>query len=183
MLLVTFINGLKPEYQGAFDPQNLFDLGALWGNYVLDSGEWWRLLTSMFLHGSIIHYISNMIIGVLALSSALERLIGGFKFVVIYFGGGLLAGLVIIFFNPNALTIGASGAIFAALGSLLWITLYRPDKLTTSDVQTIRTLIVLNIVFTLLVPGISIAGHLGGISAGFLISYLIIERNVFKVIN
>lgn len=168
---------------GGFTTLNLINLGAMFPPLVTEAGEYYRLFTHMFLHGSTFHIIGNMLIGVVVLSTALERLIGSFKFSIIYFGSGLLGGLIIIFINPNAVSIGASGAIYGVLGALFYITIYRKDLINPRDISSIRGLIAINIIFTFLYPGISIAGHLGGISAGFLISFLLIRRNVFRVIN
>lgn len=169
---------------GGFNANNLVDIGAIYPPYMNEISDYWRILTAAFLHGSIIHFLSNMIIGVLTLSSALERLIGSKKFSFIYFGSMILSGLVVVFLSEsNAVTIGASGAIFGVLGSLLYITLYRKDMMSPRDTQSIRSLIAINIIFTLLAPGISIWGHVGGIVAGLLLSFIVIKRNIFKVLH
>lgn len=172
MLLVVFVTG-------GFTSQNLFNLGALWAPIVKE-GEWWRIITSMFLHGSFIHFLSNAIIGLYILSSSLERLIGSRRFAVIYFLSGIGAGLLVTF-TSNNLTIGASGAIFGALGSLLFITIYRKDLMSDADAQSIKGLVLMNMVFTFLMSNISIAGHVGGLITGFLLSYLLIKRNKVEV--
>lgn len=172
MLLVTLIFG-------GFNGFTLLRLGALYAPLV-KAGEYWRLLTSMFLHGSFVHLLGNAIIGLYVLSAALERIIGSKKFAFIYFFSGLGAGLLVTF-TSNALTIGASGAIFGALGSLLYIGIYRKDLMSAQDFQSIKGLVIINIIFTFLMANISIAGHVGGILSGFLISYIMIRRNVIQV--
>ena len=174
MLLVVLI-------YGGFDQYTLLRLGALWAPLVKD-GEEWRLITSMFLHGSIMHFVGNAVIGLYILSGALERMIGSKKFIIIYLFSGLGAGLLVTF-TSNALTIGASGAIFGALGSLLYIGMFRRDLMSDRDYQSIRGLVIVNIMFTFLIPNISIAGHVGGIVTGFLLSYLLIRRNVVQIYN
>ena len=167
MLLVTFVTG-------GFGGENLLNLGALYAPYVKD-GEYYRLLASMFLHGSFTHFLANIIIGLYVLSSALERMIGSKKFALIYFISGLGAGLLITF-TSNALTIGASGAIFGALGALLFAGIYRNDLMSRQDFKSIKALVTINIIFTFISSNISISGHLGGIATGFIISYLIIKQ-------
>ena len=179
LIIINLIILLVVLVTGGFTSTNLFNLGALWAPVVKD-GEWWRIISSMFLHGSIIHFISNGIIGLYILSSSLERLIGSRKFAVIYFLSGIGAGLLVTF-TSNNLTIGASGAIFGALGSLLFITIYRKDLMSVSDAQSIKGLVLMNMVFTFLMSNISIAGHVGGIITGFLLSYLLIKRNKVEV--
>lgn len=172
MLFVTFI-------YGGFNPYTLLRLGALWSPLVLENDEWWRIITSMFLHGSVMHLLGNAIIGLYVLSSSLERIIGSKKFALIYFISGIGAGLLVTF-TSDALTIGASGAIFGALGSLLYIGIYRKDLMSAQDIQSVRGLVLINIIFTFLVANISIAGHIGGIATGFLLSYLIIKRDRYE---
>ncbi len=170
MLLVTLVTG-------GFTSLNLLYLGGLWAPLVR-AGEYYRIITSMFLHGSVIHYVSNVVIGLYVLSSALERIIGSKKFFFIYLLGGIGSGLLVTF-TTDHLTIGASGAIFAALGALLYITIYRTDLMSKQEIQSIRSLVIINIVFTFLGSNISISGHLGGIITGFILSYLLIQRNKF----
>ena len=176
MFIITILTG-------GFGIDNLIELGAILPPLVTQGNEYYRLLTAMFLHGSTFHLIGNLLIGIFVLSTALERLIGSLKFSAIYFGSGIIAGIIILFGQQNAVSVGASGAIYGVLGALLYITIYRKDLVTESDTSSIRALIAINVVFTLLYPNISILGHAGGIVAGFLLSFLLIRRNVFKVIN
>lgn len=158
--------------------------GAINQILIMEFGEWYRIFTAAFLHGSFLHYASNIIIGLYVLSAALEKLIGSKKFSIVYFGSLILSGLLVTFLSdPLTFSLGASGAIFGALGSLLYITLYRKDMLHPRDIQSIQGLIVVNIIFTFVWPNISIWGHVGGIISGFLLSYLLIKRDIFKVIN
>jgi rhomboid protease GluP len=178
-LLLTIVTG-----GFSFSSSHLRAIGAITRYDVLELNEWWRLVSAAFLHGGILHFLGNVVIGLLTLSSALERLIGSKKFAFIYFGSMVISGLAVVLFSPdNAVTIGASGAIFGVLGSLLYYTVYKRENLTYQDVQSVRTLSIINIVFTLLMPGISMSGHIGGIIAGFLLSYLVIKRDVFEVMH
>ncbi len=171
MLVFTMVTG-------GFDAEHLAEIGGIYYTYVIDNNEWWRIITAAFLHGGIVHYLSNMIIGLLTLSSALERLIGSKKFSIVYFGSLILSGLATVFFsNQYTVTIGASGAIFGALGCLLFITFYKRDMLSPQDIQSIRGLIFVNIIFTFLGGNISIPGHIGGIVSGFLLSFLILKKD------
>jgi rhomboid protease GluP len=185
MLIITFVLSVAAGSGVAqFNTGVLVDLGGLVPIFVTRAGEYYRLVSAMFLHGNLLHFLANAVIGIYVLSAGLEKLIGSLKFLVLYMLGGIGASLVVLFTNdPVSLTIGASGAIFAVLGALLYIILYREDMLTFQDKQTIKTLIILNILFTFFGANISIAGHLGGFASGFLLSYLLIRRNIFRVIN
>lgn len=185
MLFVTLF--LSIRYGGGvsqFSSRALIELGGLVPAFVFELNEYYRLISAMFLHGNLLHFLANAIIGIYVLSAGLEKILGSLKFLGIYMLGGIGASIVVLFTNdPISLTIGASGAIFAVLGSLLYIIIYRDDLLTLQDKQTIKTLIILNIIFTFFGANISITGHLGGFAVGFLLSYLFIRRNIFKVID
>ena len=185
MLFVTFFLSVKyGSGISQFSTRALIDLGGLVPYYVTEYNEYHRLIAAMFLHGSLLHFLANAIIGIYVLSGGLEKLVGSLKFFGIYMLGGIGASFIVLFTNdPISLTIGASGAIFAVLGSLLYIIIYRGDLLTLQDKQTIKTLIILNFIFTFIGGNISIAGHLGGFATGFVLSYLFIRRNVFKVLD
>lgn len=173
MVLVTFVSG-------GFTVNTLLDLGALDPVLVKD-GEYYRLFTVMFLHGSIDHFLSNTIIGIFVLSGTLERLIKPLKFALLYIVAGLGASLFIVYTSNETIagfdvTVGASGAIFAVLGSLLYISLYRHDLIANAERKSIYALIAIEMVFTFTTPLISIPGHVGGLISGFLLSYLLISR-------
>ena len=173
------ILGYFDFFMYGFHPLHLVDMGAIVPSLVLDGGEYWRIFTAAFLHADFLHFLGNMIIGVLTMGSALEKLVGSKKFSIIYFSSLILAGLAVVLFSSlNIPTIGASGAIFGVLGSLLFITLYRKDLIPQErDMQTIWALSAMNIIFTFLSSGVSVPGHLGGIVSGYLISFFIIKHN------
>jgi len=174
MLLAVFVTG-------GFDG-SIINWGVIRSTAIYDGGEYYRLITGAFLHGSIIHYASNMIIGVFVLSSALERILGSKKFSIVYFGTLVLSSVAVSLVSTQD-TLGASGAIFGVLGCLLFMTVYRKDMLHEKDIQSIWALVGLNIVMTFITPGISIIGHVSGIVFGFLIAFLIVKRNIFKVLH
>jgi len=175
---------------GGFSPENSIKQGGITKDLFLD-GQYYRIITAAFLHGSLMHYFSNMIIGLNFLGSGLERMLGKAKYLIIYFvaivGSGLLVVYSEVLFPASAgvtiVSVGASGGIFGLLGALFYITIFRKDMLSIQDIQTVRILIVLNIIFTFLNPGISISGHVGGFISGFVISFLLIRRDVFKILH
>lgn len=161
---------------------SLFNLGALYGPFVVELGEYYRVITAAFLHGGFIHLGFNMIVGLYVLTAGLERLIGTKKTAAIYFISMILSSILVIIFNYQYATVGASGAIFGALGSLLYITAYRHDLLTEGERRWIVQLIIINLIFTFFGGNISIPGHLGGLVSGFLVSYLFIKREPDEII-
>jgi membrane associated rhomboid family serine protease len=134
------------------------------GQFVgLAEGEWWRLLTAAFLHYGPIHLGLNML-AVWWFGRALEDALGPARYLLLYLVSGLAGSAGALIANPNAITVGASGAIFGILGAAVVLERQQTYVLGGSAL----TLIVLNLAFTFAVPGISIGGHLGGLAGGVL---------------
>jgi len=127
-------------------------------------GDWWRLITAAFLHYGPIHLGLNMFSLYFA-GSILEQLIGRWRFVILYLVAGLAGSAGALYISPNSITAGASGAIFGVLGGLL--VLERRGNIATGG--QVLGLIVLNLVLTFAIPGISIGGHIGGLIAGIVV--------------
>ena len=134
--------------------------GALYGPLVA-SGDWWRLITAAFLHYGWLHLAMNMW-GLYVGGILLERIIGSWRFGVLYLVSGVAGSVGALLLSFGGVTVGASGAIFGIFGALL--VLERRGVIGTNG--QILVLIVINLVFTFAVPGISIGGHLGGLIAG-----------------
>ena len=142
--------------------------GALFGPLV-DEGEWWRLLTSGFLHADPIHLLFNMV-GVYFLGQLLEPALGSVRFAALYFASLLAGSFGALLLSNDAVTIGASGAVFGLLGAAFIIMRQRGmDPMQTF----IGPILILNIIITFAFPGISIGGHLGGLAGGMLCAVLI----------
>ena len=138
------------------------DRFLLVANEVAD-GEWWRVVTYGFLHGSPIHILFNALL-LFQLGSVLEDRLGRARFLAVYgaslIGGGLGAMLLE---SPNRGTLGASGAVFGMMGALLVLRRTGRSPIEAS----LGGLIVINLVISFL-PGISLGGHLGGLVVGIL---------------
>lgn len=138
----------------------LFQQWGLWPTAVAD-GSWWRLFTSGFLHFGPIHLAFNMI-ALWVIGRDLEQVLGRARFMVVYLVsllGGSLA--VFLFAAERSMTAGASGAVFGLMGGLAVVLL----RLRRSP-RPALTIILLNVVISFVVPGISILGHLGGLVFG-----------------
>ena len=136
--------------------------GALYGPAVAD-GDWWRLFTAAFLHYGPIHLAFNML-ALWFFGAAVERAIGRGRYLLVYVVSGLAGSAGALVFSPNSVTVGASGAIFGILGAALVLERQRNYVLGGGAIG----IIVLNLVFTFAIPGISIGGHLGGLVGGAL---------------
>lgn len=146
-----------------------------WGvNYwpLTTSGEWWRLLTSAFVHFGLFHVALNMW-ALYAVGKFTERLYGNGVFLLIYLLSALLSGVASITWEHVAVAAGASGAIFAIYGALMAYLVFQhgsfPQGAVARLLRSTMGFIVINIVFGFSVEGISNSAHLGGLASGFVL--------------
>jgi len=126
-------------------------------------GEWYRLVSGGFLHGSLLHLGFNMYV-LWILGKQLEPALGQVAFAAVYFASMLAGSLGVMVLEPDALTVGASGAVFGLFGYAVVAQYVRG----INPMQTgLGMVILINLAFTFLVPGISIGGHVGGLLGGF----------------
>src|SRR5581483_6578405 len=156
---------------GGNESGNVYLHGALFGPAIDHQHEYWRLITSGFLHANLLHILFNMyfiyVIGIM-----LEPAIGTARFVAVYFTSLLVGSFGALLFTPGAFTVGASGAAFGLMGCLVVIYRDRGIDLWQSG---LGLTLVLNLALSLSVKGISIGGHLGGLVGGFVAGMLIVE--------
>ena len=143
---------------------------GLWGPMVA-SGEWWRLISSGFLHASIVHLGSNML-ALFFIGRGLEPVLGALRLGLIYFVSLAAGSLGVIVLDPGSLSIGASGAIFGLMGAYVVLARDRGISIMQSGIGPV---ILLNLVITFTIPGIAIGAHLGGLIGGAGIAFLMIE--------
>jgi membrane associated rhomboid family serine protease len=142
---------------------------GLFGPSVAD-GEWYRLVTSGFLHYGLWHIVGNMLL-LYFLGRILEPGIGTARFVAVYFASLLAGSFGALLFTPDALSFGASGAVYGVLGATFVIARGRGiDALASS----IGVLILINLAISFGVPGISVGAHLGGLAAGVVCALLVL---------
>ena len=140
------------------------------------AGEWWRLGSSMFLHGSWLHILLNMFV-LLQVGSLVERMFGSLRFAFLYLVAGLAGSLASVMWNPWVNSVGASGAIFGTIGALLAF-IRKPDSGVPGTIVTelrgsISTFLLFNIVAGLVYPHTDNAAHLGGLAGGYLMGWLL----------
>lgn len=148
----------------------VYNNGALYGPLVAD-GEWWRIVTAGFLHAGLLHLAFNMYF-LWFLGNLLEPEIGRLRFGLIYavsLLGGSLGALVI---SPDAVTVGASGAVFGLMGAAILALRARGIDPMQSG---LGVTLLLNLGITFVIPNISIGGHIGGLIAGGIVGYLMFE--------
>jgi len=143
---------------------------------ILASGEYYRLVAAMFLHGSVPHLFFNMW-ALYQLGMIFETMFGSPRFLLTYFVAGIAASIVSSsFMAPNGVGVGASGAIFGILGALITSIKrsprWRGAEWTRSLIRQLSVWAGINIVIGFAVPGIDNAAHLGGFAAGLILGLL-----------
>ncbi len=150
--------------------ETLVAWGANFGPKTL-GGEWWRLLTSTFVHIGLIHLLFNM--AVLGTAGPLvERMIGNVGFLVAYVFAGLCGSLASLLWNPMVVSAGASGAIFGVYGVLLAVLIGRHTLVPPMQLKQLQGsgfgFLAINLASGMFLPNIDVAGHVGGLVGGFL---------------
>ena len=148
---------------------SIFQNGALFGPLVAD-GDWWRLLTAAFLHYGPVHLAMNMLV-LWWFGPTLEEALGSSRFLLLYVASGLAGSAGALLLSPNAVTVGASGAIYGLFGAIL--VLERQGNYIFGG--SVIPLLVINFAITLFIPGISKGGHIGGFIGGAL-AILVMSR-------
>lgn len=149
---------------------------GLFGPFVAE-GEWYRLVTSGFLHAGIIHIGFNMFL-LLVLGRLLEPSLGTPRFLALYFASLLAGSCGALIVDPNALTVGASGAIFGLAGATFVIARGRGMDVLAGQVGF---LILFNLLFSFVADNISVGGHVGGLAGGVLCALAVVagEKGMF----
>ena len=132
-------------------------------------GEWWRLLTAAFLHGSILHIAFNMYV-LFALGPTLERALGHTRFIVLYLVaalGGSVASYT--FSDPRTVSVGASGAIFGLMGAMI-VT----GRRMKWDITQVLVLLGINVVIGFISPDVDWRAHFGGLVVGALVAAIFV---------
>ena len=158
MFLFPLINGTTEEF---------YNLFASYGPFV-KMGDYYRLISAAFMHANIAHLIFNMY-ALWIIGMQLESFIGKWRYLVVYLFSAISGSLLSVIVTPNAVSVGASGAIFGLLGALLYFGYHYRVYLGTVIKSQIIPLIVINLLLGFMVPGIDNAAHIGGLIGGTLI--------------
>ncbi len=152
-------------FVGGGSADALVAMGALVPAYV-QAGDYWRLVTAMFLHGGLLHIAFNMYALYIG-GSFLEMIAGRTKYLIIYLVAGFAGNAAVYVLAPAySVTIGASTAIFGIFGALFVYSLHYKDTAVGRALRSMGAVILINLLFTFLVPGISWQGHIGGLIGG-----------------
>lgn len=156
----------------------LFQHGGKSPSTVIMGREYYRYITSMFLHSGVRHLFNNMLL-LFFVGENLERQLGAVKYLFLYFGSGLIAGIVsqVYYYlcgNLYLVCIGASGAIFGVLGALIWVLIRNNGKI--EELSLTRMILYCALGIGLNVEGVNVVAHIAGLIGGFLLSLLLYRR-------
>jgi len=140
-------------------------LGAKY-NALIAAGQYWRLITSVFLHGGLEHLLFNAL-ALWVWGRYIEAMLGKWRYLTVFLAAGVAGALCSYVFSPY-LSVGASGAIFGLFGALLYFRQVRRDLFDRFFGPRVILLIVINVAMGFLMPNIDIYGHLGGLLGGYL---------------
>ncbi len=171
LIAINIILFLLLEYRGgSTNPETLIQFGAKY-NVGMMEGEWWRIITSMFLHIGIFHLALNML-ALYFIGTLVERIYGNIRFIIIYFLAGLAGGMASFALNPS-IAAGASGALFGLFGALLFFGMKNPRIFFKTMGMNVIFIVILNIIFGVFVPQVDNGAHIGGLIGGFIASGIV----------
>jgi rhomboid protease GluP len=156
-----------------FHPMTLLKFGANYSGLV-EQGQTWRLLSSVFLHLSVTHLLFNSV-SLVILGRFIEPLLGTSAFLAVYIAAGIVGSAASYLFNPGVLSAGASGAIFGLFGVFIAILLgkmIRPD-VRNAWAKNIATILILNLGMGFFLP-VDNAAHIGGLTTGIVLGLCLV---------
>ena len=144
-------------------------------NIYIKEGQLWRLITPIFLHSSLFHFIFNSF-SLLLFGPAIEQMLQKNRFLTFYLLCGIGANiLTFILMPPTYAHLGASGAIFGLIGFYLYLATFQTHLLSRQDAQMIKGLAVFALIMTFLQPNVNVLAHVGGAIIGFLLASTFIK--------
>jgi rhomboid protease GluP len=161
------------------DPMAIYDVGIFWSPAVLDEGEWWRVITAVFLHASWLHLAMN-VIGLLWFGRFVERFLGRLRFLLVYVAGGIggfavLAALDVLGWRDPTAALGASGAVMALIGASIGIFVRGSSRshVAARRLRDMLTFVAIQVVFDILAPRVSMTAHVAGLVTGVALGLLV----------
>lgn len=161
------------------DTAFMVEHGAMYTPFMTDRSQWYRFFTSMFLHFGMAHLLNNMLL-LYVLGNYLEKLLGRVKFLALYLAAGTGANIISWFLAARqgeaVVSAGASGAVFAVLGGLIWVLLANRGRVADLTAGKMLFMAALSLYFGFVSAGVDNAAHLSGLILGFVISLLLYRK-------
>ena len=182
--IIAFLVMHYTKVLGGEEP--MLEGGALSWYFVIEQKEYYRIITSMFMHSDWSHLFNNMVV-LLFVGVNLERATGKIKYLFLYFGTGILAGITSIGYNMwkdyaefsyehSVFSIGASGAIFGIVGAMLYVVIANRGRLEDISTRQMMLFVVFSLYGGIANAQIDQAAHIGGFIAGFLLAIIVYRR-------
>ena len=184
LIIINVLVFLITDIKGStINSNTLLETGALYWPAVVNSGEYYRLITYMFLHSGFEHLANNMLV-LLFIGDNLERATGRLKYLMIYFGAGVIAGIASLSYNmlkdTNAVSVGASGAIFGVVGAMAYIVVVNKGRLENISTRQMVMFVIFSLYGGLTSQGVDNAAHIGGIIAGIALAAILYRKPKMK---
>lgn len=161
---------------GTTDIQTLIKYGAMFPPLVSEYNQYYRFITSIFIHIGIMHIFFNGY-ALYVFGPQIEKLMGPKKYFLFFILTGIGGNVATYIFNFVSVSAGASGSLFGLFGAFLYLVVRHPKMVTPAGKKSILQLLGINLLLTFLIPSISITAHLGGLIIGFLLSFVFIKVN------
>ena len=156
-----------------YDMDLMLRYGAVYEPLIFQEHQYYRLLTACFMHFGIEHLVNNMLV-LFVTGGYLEQALGHVRYLILYLMAGVLANLISCFWNAGlgeaVVSAGASGAVFAVVGGLLWVALRNRGRLGNLTLRQLLIMAVLSFYLGFTEGGVDNAAHLGGLVSGFLLA-------------
>ncbi len=159
--------------------RELYAMGGVFGPAVVLGGEWYRVFFALFLHGGMTHLLMNMV-SLYLVGRAIEHHFSIRGYLLIYFASGIIGAMTSLYFHPESVNIGASGAIFGIFGALIgFFLLYRERFRSQAQgfMKDIGVILGLNLFIGITIPSVDISAHIGGLIAGTIGGFLLARRD------
>lgn len=177
LILINVLVFLVSDLTGySQDVMHMLDLGAAYTPLITEGGEVYRLFTSMFLHFGIAHLLNNMLV-LFVLGSRLERAAGKIRFLVIYLLGGVAGNVISLLLELDSgdysVSAGASGAVFAVMGAMIYIVVRNRGWLEDLSWRQVVVMALFSLYFGFASSGVDNAAHVGGLISGGILAVIL----------
>ena len=166
---------------GSQDTMHMIECGAAYTPYILEQGEYYRIFTCMFLHFGMEHLANNMLV-LFVLGQRLEPILGKIRFLVIYLLGGMGGSVVSLLMDLKGqeffISAGASGAVFAVMGAMIYVLLRNRGRVADLSAKQILIMAAFSVYFGFAAGGVDNAAHLGGMACGFVLAALLYHPGI-----
>ena len=177
LILINIVIFFFVELSGSSqNTAHMLQMGASYEPLIMEDGQWYRLFTSMFLHFGMAHLLNNMLV-LFVLGTRLEPVLGKVRLVVIYLAGGLGGNVISLALSLRSgdyhVSAGASGAVFALMGSILYVLLRSHGRVQDLNTRQVLIMAALSLYLGFASTGVDNAAHVGGLVCGFILTVLL----------